>query len=187
MKNKTLLILVLVFVLILGVAFFLYSRLGGENGGQLSTQPAASDGTEPPKVLAADFTVYDADGKAVKLSDFRGKPVVVNFWSSKCGPCKHEMPFFQEAFDTHGEQIQFLMVNMTDGSWDTKQSADKFISQNGYTFPVFYDSDMSAAIAYGIRALPTTFFIDSEGYAAGYARGAITPDILQEGIRMITE
>ena len=90
MKNKNLLILILAFVLILGIALFLYTRLGNEaDPGQLNTQPAApSEGTEPPKVPAEDFTVYDADGKAVKLSDFRGKPVVLNFWSSKCGPCK---------------------------------------------------------------------------------------------------
>ncbi len=189
MKNKNLLILILAFVLILGIALFLYTRLGSSTEpGQLSTQPAApSEGTEPPKVPAQDFTVYDADGKAVKLSDFRGKPVVLNFWSSNCGPCKIEMPHFQDAFDAHGEEIHFLMVNMTDGSWDTKQSADSFIESNGYTFPVYYDSDMSAAIAYGIRALPTTFFIDSEGYAVGYAGGAISADILQQGISMITQ
>ncbi|MBQ4347432.1 MAG: TlpA family protein disulfide reductase, partial [Firmicutes bacterium] len=88
--------------------------------------------------MAPDFTVYDSEGNAVMLSDFIGKPIVLNFWASWCGPCKMEMPEFNEAYAELGEDIQFLMVNVTTGR-ETQESASAFIEENGYSFPVFYD------------------------------------------------
>ena len=63
---------------------------------------------------APDFTVYDAAGGEVHLSDFVGKPVILNFWASWCGPCKSEMPLFQQMYDTYGADISFMVVNPAD-------------------------------------------------------------------------
>ena len=79
------------------------------------------------------------------------------------------------------------MVNMTNGSRETVESASEFIEEQGYTFPVFYDTDLDAATIYGAYSLPTTYFIDAEGYAIAYAKGAIDADTLQRGIDMVTE
>ncbi|MBP3544577.1 MAG: TlpA family protein disulfide reductase, partial [Lachnospiraceae bacterium] len=76
--------------------------------------------TEPEKVPAPDFTVIDAEGNEVKLSDMRGKPVVVNFWASWCGPCKMEMPEFEEVYKELGDEVHFMMVNLTDGWQETQ-------------------------------------------------------------------
>ena len=148
-----------------------------------ATESTTPSTTEIP--LAPDFTVYDIDGKAYKLSDFRGKPVVLNFWASWCGPCKMEMPDFNTSYGQLGEEIHFLMVNMTDGSQETRESASSFIAGTGYTFPVYYDTDYEAAIAYSVYSLPTTYFIDAEGYAVAQATGAIDAETLQRGIDMI--
>lgn len=140
---------------------------------------------EPCYVKAPDFTVYDSNGEAVKLSDFAGTPVVLNFWASWCGPCKREMPDFQEAYDTYGEQLQFMMVSRTDGTRETVDTASSFISSEGYTFPYFCDTDRVAATNYNITAIPQTFFIDADGYIVLWYYGMIYADQLQAGLNML--
>ena len=195
-SKKTLLILVLVFVLLIAGASVLYNSLSQSvQTDQLAvqetqappTEPQAdeTEATEPVLIQAPDFTVYDAEGNAVKLSDFFGKPIVVNFWASWCGPCKMEMPDFNEKYLEIGEDVTFLMINLTDGSRETVEIASSFIAQEGYVFPVFYDTDSSAAMTYSVYSIPTTFFIDAEGHAIAQATGAIDGDTLQRGIDMI--
>ncbi len=191
-NNKILIIVVLLLVVLLGGASILYKQLGQKFAGdQLAEQNNGASTSEngntaePEKVQAIDFTVYDIDGNEVHLSDYIGKPIVLNFWASWCGPCQSEMPDFNEAYAELGEDIQFLMINATDGARETVEKASKFVKEQGYTFPVFYDSDAQAVMTYGAYALPTTYFIDAEGYVTAQARGAINKETLQRGIDMI--
>lgn len=182
-NKKKLLILVLVFALLMGGAYVLYSQLGDMAATeQLQTQESTDATAE--KIQAPDFTVYDGQGNGVKLSSYIGKPVVLNFWASWCGPCQSEMPAFQKKYLEFGEEIQFLMVNMTAGR-ETLDSAKDFIAQKGYTFPVFYDTQEQAAIAYSVYSLPTTYFISDAGSLVAQATGAINAELLQQGIDMI--
>ncbi len=199
MKNKkTIIILSGLLVLLLGGASVLYNKLSDKvESPQLADQKpqttqTASDSSSDnsseqsaEKIVAPDFTVYDIDGNPVHLSDFKGKPVVLNFWASWCGPCKMEMPDFNEKYLELGEDINFIMVNSTDGSRETVEIASEFIKSTGYSFPVYYDNDSDASMKYGVYSLPTTFFIDADGNFVTYATGAISGDILQKGIDMI--
>ncbi|MFQ8639774.1 MAG: TlpA family protein disulfide reductase [Acutalibacteraceae bacterium] len=194
MKNKKIvLILVLVFVVLLGGAYVLYSRFSDDfKQEQLSGQAASNagdsassgaDGKE--KQAAPDFTVYDADGNAAQLSDYIGKPIVLNFWASWCGPCKNEMPEFNEKSIELEGKVQFLMVNMTDGSRETLDTAKAYVESEGFTFPVLYDTDIDAANTYRVYSLPTTYFIDENGGLTARASGTIDAATLQKGIDMI--
>lgn len=144
-----------------------------------------SDDTQSDIPQAPDFTVVDADGNEVHLSDFLGTPVVLNFWASWCGPCKSEMPDFDDAAARLAGQVQFLLINMTDGSRETLESAQAYLEETGITAPAYFDTSYSAAIAYGVTSLPTTYFIDAQGGAVARAMGAIDADTLQKGIDMI--
>ena len=150
-----------------------------------NTSSDASENTDSQLTQAPDFTVYDLEGNAVNLSDFFGKPVILNFWASWCGPCKMEMPDFNEAYQIYNEDITFLMINMTDGSRETVDIASSFIEESGYVFPVYYDTSYSAAITYSVSSLPTTYFLDADGNLIAQARGAIDAATLQQGIDMI--
>ena len=196
-KKIVVIVLAIGFVLLLVCAYVLYQELGQQLAADqliLSTQPTAPSSTpSDPNVtaptetlpLAPDFVIYDEDGKEVRLSDFFGKPIVLNFWASWCGPCKMEMPDFNEKYLEMGEEIHFLMINMTDGYRETVDIASTFIQTQGYTFPVYYDTAGNSSMTYGVYSLPTTFFIDAEGHAIAQAVGAIDAETLQRGIDMI--
>ena len=164
-------------------AFFLYRHLSETYAPDtLAENPTDETGAETYK--APDFTVSDQEGNTVQLSDYFGKPIVLNFWASWCSPCKAEMPHFEAAYKTHTD-IQFLMVNATSG--DTVSSAKELIEKEGYTFPVLFDTEGVAAYTYGASSLPMTFFIDQDGNLVTYAIGMLSAERLEKGIALLQE
>ena len=201
MHKKTLLITLIVLLVVLGVAAVLYPKLSaGMQTQQLATTPPATTeaATEPTPteaeqeetteateaaepVAAPDFTVQDWDGNEVKLSDYIGKPIVLNFWAHWCGPCQMEMPEFNAVYEELNGEVTFLMVH--EGA--TVDDGKEKVTEGGYTFPVVFDADSSAGNLYGITAFPTTFFIDAEGNLQAYYMGAMDRALLQQGIDLI--
>ena len=200
-KNAYWIWLSLLLVVLLVAAGFLYnslkdkvelSNLVAQTTAVPSEEPTADPDataapTATPRPAAPDFTVYDVEGDAVSLSSMQGKPVVVNFWASWCGPCKSEMPDFQKAYEQHGEAVHFMIVNMTDGMQETKEKAKAYVDKQGFTFPVYYDTDMDAAMTYGVSSIPATYFVAADGSLIARANGAISLATLEKGLSMIME
>ena len=178
----------LALVLLIGGASLLYDRMSQEAIPPAMTAPAETETTEEETVepvAAPDFTVLDSKGNTVHLSNFIGTPVILNFWASWCSPCKGEMPDFEAAYQTYGQEIQFMMINLTDGNRETVASAKDFIAEAGYTFPVFFDTELSAAMAYGTNSIPATYFVNGEGNLVAYGIGPLNLEALETGIGML--
>ena len=119
--------------------------------------------------LAPDFSGVTLDGAQVSLSDFRGKPVVVVFMASWCGPCREEAPEIDQFYKDNQDRAMLLAVDVS----DTEEDIRAFMTGNGLSFPLMLDGD-SAANAYGVTAIPTTVIIDAEGRIAQRLIGGTT-------------
>ena len=197
MKNNIKWIIIAVaFVVFIGGATILYNNLSKDFGGDKlltntseaqNTENAQQDNSnESEKIKAPDFTVLDYEGNEVKLSDFEGKPVVLNFWATWCYYCKEEMPDFNKAYKENPD-VQFLMVNATDGVRETVEIAKQYITEQGFEFPVVFDTKQEAVYAYYVTGYPATYFIDKNGKFVTYANGMLSYDNLLKGISFITE
>ena len=141
--------------------------------------------TEAQVELAPQITVYDRAGTPVQLSDMIGKPVIINFWATWCGPCKSELPAFQQAYEAYGEDICFMMVDMVSGRTETKKGAIEYVDGQGYTFPLYFDEDETAVVAYGITAVPATFVLDAKGALVESHVGAMSFNELEELLQTV--
>jgi cytochrome c biogenesis protein CcmG/thiol:disulfide interchange protein DsbE len=134
-----------------------------QNGSALGRITGVSmDSTQSPQAgeLAPDFYFETPEGEPSSLTTLKGSPVLLNFWATWCGPCRREMPYLQQIWDEWQEKgLVLLAINSSESSSDV----ESFMQSQGFSFPVLLDSQWEAGNQYGIRAIPTTFFIDREG------------------------
>lgn len=201
MNNRKLILLVigfLVFSVFLVSAYFGYDFLSSEYKNKdmsIQTEKSENDNIQnsesskiKKKVMATDFVVYDENLKEVKLSDYKGTPVVLNFWASWCPPCKSEMPGFNEMSRKYNEdKIAILMIDLTDGQRETMDQAKAFIQENNYKMKVLFDNEMDAAKKYNISSIPRTIFIDKDGYIFQDYTGAMSEEELESQIKLLLE
>jgi cytochrome c biogenesis protein CcmG, thiol:disulfide interchange protein DsbE len=109
---------------------------------------------------APDFALADLDGNPVRLSDLRGRPVILNFWASWCGPCVEEFPMLRQALADHaGQRVAVVGIVVRDNS----EAARRFMASMDATWPAVMDPGEQVAESYGIYGPPETFFIDADG------------------------
>ena len=183
-QKRTLVILILVIVLLLVGGTFAYRTLSRLTEPTVPYAPSAQSdltGEAQESAPAPDFTVYNADGSTVALSEKQGKPVFINFWATWCPPCRSELADINKAYETYGDRIEFMMVDLTDGyNGEDQPTVEAFVAENGYTFPVYFDLDSSAAMAYGVRSIPTTVLVAADGTLLHTQMGAMSESQIEQ-------
>lgn len=149
---------------------------GGDDGAVVAL--GVIDGARPEiGKPAPDFALIDTrDGQTVhRLSDYRGRTVVLNWYASWCGPCRAEIPDFQDTYEALDGEIVILAVNLQ----ESRESAVAMLDGLGATFPSVLDTDGAVAQHYRLLGMPTTFFIDQEGIVRMFGSGRITAETLE--------
>jgi len=145
------------FILLAGLAWIVVSadRAGTATAGAI---PAPREG-----FLAPDFTLQTLSGETITLSDLRGQAVLVNLWATWCPPCRAEMPAMQRLYDEYEDQgFVVLAVNMT--YQDNSAAIQPFVQEHALSFPILLEETGNVASKYELRSLPSSFFIDREGF-----------------------
>lgn len=127
---------------------------------------------------AYDFEISSIVGENVKLSDFKGKAVIINFWATWCEPCKIEMPEFEKFYAEYGDEVEILAINITSREISEK-AVQSFIDDHNLTFPILLDTD-SVFRHYEVINLPTSIFVDKDGKIIGSHAGELTFEMLEE-------
>lgn len=158
----------------------------GASSPEEDAQP--DEAARPERTRAPDFTMTDLDGNTLTLDSLKGKPIVINFWTTWCGFCVKEMPDFDTVYKELGDDVTFVMLNVTEGARETREKAEKFYADQGYSFPVYFDDQgLQGTNTYGVTGFPTTYFIDRNGNLAAWAGGMIDEEALRRGIQLAQE
>jgi peroxiredoxin len=129
---------------------------------------------------APSFQLPTLDGQLASLGDFKGRPVIVNFWATWCEPCKQEMPALQAEAASHPSLMVLGIDNV-----ESPVKVKPFVEQLGVTFPILLDEDGSMMERYQVTGLPTSYFIDGSGVLRFIYRGALTDASLRQGLASI--
>jgi len=165
---------------VVGALGYLFSHSGPQRPVDL-----ASVKPDKERHKAPDFALKDADGKLVHLADYRGKVVLLDFWATWCGPCKIEIPWFEEFQRQHQEKgFAVIGVSMDDEGWEVVKP---FLTRLKVNYRVLIGNDQTAQIYGGIDALPTTFLIDREGRIASVHVGLVDRKEFENGIQQLLE
>lgn len=171
-------------VLILAVwGIYDYSKDQTETSNQQQTTTETVVGIKKGN-KAPNFELLDLDEKPVKLSDFAGKKVILNFWATWCPPCRAEMPHMEKFYKDNVKDVVVFAVNLTNTE-KTRNDVSAFVEDFKLTFPVVMDAEGDVSDTYQIFAYPTSYIIDSQGIIQEVFQGAINYDIMEKAISKI--
>ncbi|MGX5583179.1 thiol:disulfide interchange protein [Bacillus thuringiensis] len=132
---------------------------------------------------APDFELTKLDGTNVKLSDLKGKKVILNFWATWCGPCQQEMPDMEAFYKEHKENVEILAINYTPSEkGGGEEKVSNFAKEKGITFPILLDKNIDVTTAYKVITIPTSYFIDTKGVIQDKFIGPMTQKEMEKRV-----
>ena len=169
MGKKSTVILGIALVVILAAAGFLYTRLApGVQNSQLANEPSQSEGSSSS---SSPSSQQANPAPSFPMEDSQGNTV--------------QMPDIQALYEQYGDQIHFVLVNVGAAMNDTREKAENYLKEAGFTFPVYYDVDYQAISTYGINSFPFSIFIDAQGNLITYGQGKLSAELLQKGLNLM--
>jgi len=150
----------------------------------ITVTASSGSGASKPKAAAApgfSVAVLGNSAKKISLSQYAGKPVILNFWASWCTPCQKETPLLAQWYKSQHGHVNLIGLDEN----DTTANAQKFASAKGVTYPLGFDPQIQVASAYGVQALPQTFFLNSQHHIVDHIYGALTTADLTKGLRLM--
>ena len=167
------------------------SAANGESASTNSdtaTNPSDASAEQLPRLTDYDATVYTENGDARTLTQIAdGKPLVINFWATWCPFCIEEMGDFQQIFNDYEGRVSFAFIDCVDGSRETVDDGAKWLFENGYTLPAYYDTTSEAVYSYGASALPTTVLVAANGDIMDITPGRIDATLVRDALDKLVE
>jgi cytochrome c biogenesis protein CcmG, thiol:disulfide interchange protein DsbE len=154
--------------------FILFSGAGNNQAGEQRLPPTIGSALK-------DFTLDAMDGKSIKISSLKGKPLILNFWATWCAPCKEEMPLLEHYGNTYAGQLLVIGVDYA----EEKDLVERFIDEQKITFPILLDKDGIVSDLYFVHNYPMTFFIDRDGVLRAQHLGQLTNDVMIRYLELI--
>jgi cytochrome c biogenesis protein CcmG, thiol:disulfide interchange protein DsbE len=164
------------------VALVAITVTAGSGSGASGGSGSGGSATAKPQT-AAGFTVslLGSSTKKISLSQYAGKPVILNFWASWCAPCQQETPLLAQWYKQQDGHVNLIGLDEN----DTTASAQKFAQSKGVTYPIGFDPQIQVANAYSVSELPQTFFLNAKHQIVLHHDGALTTAVLAKGLRLM--
>jgi peroxiredoxin len=149
----------------------------------IAVTPASGPVKIRPGAAAPDFAVTDITGLPLKLSDHRGKAVIINYWSIYCDYCRQEMPELVKTYQANRDKLDIIGIDINDEPAEVQD----FVHQLNITYPIVIDNTGDLVYKYRITGRPTSIFINKEGLITGVVPGMTTPQVLEEQLSRVLQ
>ena len=176
-KQKIAIVSVLVLLVVSIVSGLVQPYLQNKNASTIGPGRLQQD----ELIAVPDFRFTDSDGNTVHFDDFKGKPIVMNFWGTWCPYCVQEMPDFNKLAGEYGDKVIFLFLDVPNSADETVEKVEQFLSDNNLTnITSHYDSFAEGCYMFGLSSFPTTIYVDKDGYLYDAAIGKTNYDAVKE-------
>lgn len=155
-KLKLLLIIVIL-VIVIGGGTYLYNVVSDFDFTFDNRNQTTSKKNMPESII------YDEADNEINTASFKGKPTIINFWTTWCTYCEQEMPSFEKAYNKYKDEVNFVLVDVLDSSEETKENGIEFRNKLNLSMPIYFDRNHQAVQKFGAPGFPTTYFIDKNG------------------------